>query len=391
MSESTAAHRGLNGNHVTSAQLNGHSYESEPSEDTRILGYDPLLPPQIIQIEHPLTKQGRRVVLAGRKQATAVIKGDDDRLLVVVGPCSIHDVEAAKVYAAKLKQLADKLKDNLCVIMRAYFEKPRTTVGWKGLVNDPNLDGSFHINKGLRIARQLLCDLTDSGIPVGCEVLDTISPQFLADCISWGAIGARTTESQIHREVASGSSFPFGFKNGTDGNVGIAIDAIHAASHPHHFLGVTKQGLAAITNTKGNDTCHIILRGGNGGPNYEKKYIDQAKEAISKADLPPRIMVDCSHGNSSKKHKNQLVVVDDLCRQLEAGDTAIIGLMIESNINEGNQKMPSTGPQDLKYGVSITDACIHWDDTVIALEKLAAAQQTRRAKLLLAQEMRDDK
>ncbi|TPX34027.1 hypothetical protein SmJEL517_g03173 [Synchytrium microbalum] len=369
---------GVSGTVYTSAQLNGHSYEDDqPSEDTNITGYDPLLPPQIIQLEHPLTKQGAKTVALGRKQATAIIKGEDDRLLVIVGPCSIHDVETAKVYAARLKEVADKLKDHLCIVMRAYFEKPRTTVGWKGLINDPQLDGSFHINKGLRIARQLLCDLTDSGIPVGCELLDTISPQFLADCISWGAIGARTTESQLHRELASGVSFPVGFKNGTDGNVDIAIDAIHAASHPHHFLGVTKQGLAAIANTKGNDTCHIILRGGKAGPNYEKKYIDETVHYLTKSNLPARIMVDASHGNSSKKHKNQILVCEDLCRQLQAGDPSIVGVMIESNINEGNQKMPND-PKDLKYGISITDACIHFDDTVIVLEQLAEAQAARR-------------
>lgn len=310
----------------------------------------------------------------------------------------------------RLKDLANKLQDDLLIVMRAYFEKPRTTVGWKGLINDPMIDGryvllhfaltikrtcgsycinlsnpqpftSFQINNGLRVARKLLGELTDSGVPVGFELLDTISPQFLADLVSWGAIGARTTESQLHRELASGVSFPVGFKNGTDGNVRIAIDAIRAALAPHHFLGVTKQGLAAITNTRGNDLCHIILRGGNDGPNYEKKYIDEAKVALTKAGLPNIIMVDCSHGNSSKKHTNQPIVAANLAQQIAAGETAIIGIMIESNINEGSQSVPPEGPQGLKYGVSITDACVNWETTVEMLEGLAAAVRTRREVL----------
>ncbi|TPX69845.1 hypothetical protein SpCBS45565_g02235 [Spizellomyces sp. 'palustris'] len=349
-----------------------------PTDDTRVLGYDPLLPPQILQAEHPMTTQSKQTVQKARREAAKILRGDDDRILVVVGPCSIHDVDAALEYAGRLKALADELKDNLLIVMRAYFEKPRTTVGWKGLINDPSIDGSFRINQGLRVARKLLCDLTALGLPVGSELLDTISPQFIGDLISWGAIGARTTESQLHRELASGVSFPVGFKNGTDGNIGIAMDAILSASNPHHFLGVTKQGLAAITKTKGNDLCHVILRGGNQGPNYEKPSIDQTRATLEKANMPAKIMVDCSHGNSRKNHKNQILVSASLSEQIAAGDHSIFGVMIESNINEGNQKVPSEGPKGLKYGVSITDACVSWEDTVEILKQLANAQQARR-------------
>lgn len=251
--------------------------------------------------------------------------------------------------------MATKLDKELVIIMRAYFEKPRTTVGWKGLINDPDIDGSFKINTGIRKARKLLCDLTHSGVPVGCELLDTILPQFFSDAISWGAIGARTTESQLHREMASGVSFPVGFKNGTDGSVSVAVDAIHAASHPHHFVCSNKQGLAAITHTSGNDLAHVILRGGNDGPNFDSKSVMRTKAALVKAGLPEVIMIDFSHGNSQKKHQNQPLVCEDVAKQIEAGETAIRGVMIESNINEGNQKVPDEGPQGLKYGVSITD------------------------------------
>jgi len=367
----------MNGN----TKANGNNAAEIIMEDLRITGYNALLSPQMVQEEHPISSTSCEVVSLGRKHVARILKGEDDRLIAIVGPCSIHDIVAAKEYGSRLKNLADKLQDDLLIIMRTYFEKPRTTVGWKGLINDPMIDGSFQINKGIRIARNLLCDLTDSGIPVGFELLDTISPQFLADLVTWGAIGARTTESQLHRELASGVSFPVGFKNGTDGNVRIAIDAIHAASTPHHFLGVTKQGLAAITNTSGNDEGHLILRGGNDGPNYEKKYIDEAKAALSKAGLPTIIMVDCSHGNSSKKFKNQPIVAADLARQIAAGETAIVGVMIESNINEGNQSVPPEGPRGLKYGVSITDACVNWATTVEMLDGLAAAVRARREVL----------
>ncbi|KAF9578831.1 3-deoxy-7-phosphoheptulonate synthase [Lunasporangiospora selenospora] len=352
--------------------------EPEFMEDLRVTGYSPLLPPQIIQEELPMSVMSRKVVSLTRQQSAKILRGEDDRLIVVVGPCSIHDPEAALEYAQKLKPVADALSGELLVIMRAYFEKPRTTVGWKGLINDPDIDGTFQINKGLRIARKLLCELTNMGVPVGCELLDTISPQFLADLVSWGAIGARTTESQLHRELASGVSFPLGFKNGTDGNISIAVDAIRAAAKPHHFLGVTKQGLAAITNTKGNELCHLILRGGNGGPNYEKEHIEKTRAGLAKAKLPEVIMVDCSHGNSSKNHKNQPLVSADLANQIRAGDRSIVGLMIESNLVEGRQDMGPEGRSGLVYGKSITDACVDWDDTVAMLEDLADAIRVRR-------------
>jgi len=355
--------------------------------------------------DYPTSDIGAKTVLKGREDAKNILNGDDDRILVVVGPCSIHDVQAAKEYGQRLKKLAEELKGDLAIIMRAYFEKPRTTVGWKGLINDPLIDGSFQINRGLRLGRGLLCDLTDAGIPVGCELLDTISPQFIGDLVSWGAIGARTTESQLHRELASGCSFPVGFKNGTDGNADIAVDAIKAASHPHRFLGVTKHGLAAITKTKGNQLCHIILRGGKDGPNYEKKYVDETKKALQKAGLPQRIMIDCSHGNSSKLHTNQPIVLQNIGEQVAAGETAIFGVMIESNLEEGSQKVPVVPLEDtsnhsngngnirirdrdgipeggvakyLKYGVSITDACVSWDQTIPMLQGLAQAVRKRR-------------
>ncbi|KAI1318968.1 3-deoxy-7-phosphoheptulonate synthase [Mortierella claussenii] len=358
-----------------------HSKEKiapEFMEDLRVTGYSPLLPPQIIQEELPMSDVSRKVVSLARQQAAKILRGEDDRLIVIVGPCSIHDPKAALEYAARLKPVADNLSGEILVIMRAYFEKPRTTVGWKGLINDPDIDGTFQINKGLRIARNLLCQLTDMGVPVGCELLDTISPQFLADLISWGAIGARTTESQLHRELASGVSFPLGFKNGTDGNISIAVDAIRAAAKPHHFLGVTKQGLAAITNTKGNELCHLILRGGNGGPNYEKEHIEKTREGLNKAKLPEVIMVDCSHGNSRKQHRNQVSVSADLANQIRAGDKSIVGLMIESNLVEGRQDVGPEGKDALVYGQSITDACVDWEDTVKMLEDLADAVRVRR-------------
>lgn len=358
--------------------------EFQPVDDTRIAGYDPLIPPQILQQEHPLTTKAQQTVTESRLISRQIILKEDDRILVVVGPCSIHDITAGMEYANLLKPLADELSDSLHIVMRTYFEKPRTTVGWKGLINDPDIDGSFKINKGLRLSRQFLCDVNELGLPVGSELLDTISPQFIGDLISWGAIGARTTESQLHRELASGVSFPVGFKNGTDGNIKIALDAIGAASKPHHFLGVTKQGLAAITNTKGNDQCHVILRGGNKGPNYDKESVNKVREEIEGAKIKPAIMIDCSHGNSSKDYKNQPKVLSSIVEQVSAGDNSIVGVMIESNINEGNQKVPASGPADLKYGVSITDACVNWDTTVTMLKDLAAAQRKRRSILLKA-------
>jgi 3-deoxy-7-phosphoheptulonate synthase len=278
-----------------------------------------------------------------------------------------------------LKQLSEKLSGDLCIIMRAYLEKPRTTVGWKGLINDPDLDESYNINKGLRVSRKLYADLTSTGMPIASEMLDTISPQYLADLISLGAIGARTTESQLHRELASGLSFPIGYKNGTDGNLTVAIDAIGAAAHPHRFLGVTKQGLAAITKTSGNEHGFVILRGGSKGTNYDRANIKAAREALRGKNQREVVMVDCSHGNSNKNHRNQPLVAQELAEQMREGEDAIVGVMIESNINEGNQKMPAEGPSGLKQGVSITDACISWEDTVDTLENLAEAVRARRA------------
>lgn len=347
-------------------------------DDHRIAGYEPLIQPALLKHQIRSAESGRKTVAQSRVEAANVIQGKDPRVLVVVGPCSIHDPEQAKEYAHKLKALIPEL-DGLLIVMRAYFEKPRTTVGWKGLINDPNIDGSFEINKGLRIGRQLLTDLTDMGIPLGSELLDTISPQYLADLLSWGAIGARTTESQLHRELASGISFPIGFKNGTDGSAKVAIDAMGAASHDHTFLGVTDQGLAAIVKTTGNEDVHIILRGGTHGPNYATQYVKEAAAGVEKAGFARSVMIDCSHGNSTKDYRNQPKVLDDVCQQLEAGDTSITGVMIESNINAGRQDVPPEGPSGLKHGVSITDACVDWDTTVTMLKRLNEASKARAA------------
>lgn len=358
----------------------GVDMEPLRADDMRVLGQDPLIPPALLISEIPMSETSLQAVVKGRRDAVNIIMGRSDRLLVIVGPCSIHDPATAHEYAARLKELSDKLSDDLCIIMRAYLEKPRTTVGWKGLINDPDIDNSFNINKGLRTSRQMFADLTNTGMPIASEMLDTISPQFLADFISVGAIGARTTESQLHRELASGLSFPIGFKNGTDGNLGVAIDAIGAAASKHHFMGVTKQGLAAITRTTGNEHGFVILRGGTKGTNFDKENVQAAKETLSKKGQKMAIMIDCSHGNSNKDHRNQPKVAQVVGDQLKEGEKAIIGVMIESNINEGNQKVPAEGPSSLKKGVSITDACIDWDSTVQVLEDLAAAVRGRREK-----------
>lgn len=349
-------------------------------EDWRIRGCNPLTSPDLLQHEIKQTPNSAQTVLAGRNESVAVVQGTDpqNRLLVVIGPCSIHDPAAALEYCDKLLPLKSKYADDLLIVMRSYLEKPRTTVGWKGLINDPDIDNTFNINKGLRISRQLFVDLTERGMPLASEMLDTISPQFLADLLSVGAVGARTTESQIHRELASGLSFPVGFKNGTDGSLGVAVDAIGAVEHPHHFLSVTKPGVVAIVGTVGNEDCFIILRGGTKGTNYDAQSIAEAKEKLAKAGLRQRLMVDCSHGNSLKNHKNQPKVVRSLAEQLASGEQAITGVMIESNLNEGNQKVPKEGKAGLQYGVSITDACIGWQDTEAVLEELAAAVQKRR-------------
>lgn len=353
-----------------------------------VRGYDPLTPPDLLQHEIPLTTKSRETILNGRNDAVKILKGEDDRLLVVIGPCSIHDPAAAIDYANRLFKEAEKHKNELHIVMRAYLEKPRTTVGWKGLINDPEIDGSFQINKGLRISRKLFVDLTEK-LPIAGEMLDTISPQFLSDLFSVGAIGARTTESQLHRELASGLSFPVGFKNGTDGTLGVAIDALRAASHPHHFLLVTKPGIAAIVGTDGNEDCFVILRGGKKGTNYDAESVKETKQALLKANVMAegkpgaRIMIDCSHGNSNKNHRNQPLVAAEVAKQVAGGETAICGLMIESNIEEGRQDVPPPekgGKDALKYGCSITDACIGFDDTISVLQVLADAVKLKRLK-----------
>ncbi|KAK0557157.1 hypothetical protein OC846_000607 [Tilletia horrida] len=352
-------------------------------DDKRIMKIKPLIPPQILVEEYPLTIGAAQTVLGGRKATEDIIKGIDDRLVVIVGPCSVHDVRAALEYAEKLKAYADTASADLHIVMRVYFEKPRTTVGWKGLINDPDLNGSFQINKGLKLARGLLLEINNMGLPAGTEFLDSISPQFTADLISWGAIGARTTESQVHRELASGLSCGIGFKNGTDGSISIAVDAIRSASSPHAFLSVTKQGIAAIVETEGNDSCHVILRGANKGPNYGPEDVASVISKLTAAKLAPKIMIDASHGNSEKKHENQMRVIDSVAEQLggSAGADnarAIMGVMIESNLVAGKQSIPPEGPVGLTYGQSVTDACIDWQTTVAALDKLRAGVQARR-------------
>jgi 3-deoxy-7-phosphoheptulonate synthase len=318
--------------------------------------------------------------LQGRQETLRVLNGTDGlgRLLVVVGPCSIHDPDMALEYCDRLLEAKERYKGELVVVMRAYLEKPRTTVGWKGLVNDPDIDNSFNINKGLKVARQLFVDLTSRGMPIASEMLDTILPQYLADCLSLGAIGARTTESQVHRELSSGLSFPVGFKNGTDGSISVPIDAIKTAQQPHHFPSVTKPGVAAIVGTAGNPDGFLILRGGKSGPNYSASHIAFAKSQLANAGLVQRLMVDCSHGNSQKQAKNQLLVAKDLAEQMVDGEEAIVGVMLESNIRGGSQKVPPEGKAGLEYGVSITDACIDWEDTLKTFEVLADAVMERR-------------
>ena len=349
---------------------------SQRTADLRIESFRPLLPPAILVEELPLGDRGAETVSRGREAVGAILHGRDDRLLVVVGPCSIHDPVAAMDYARRLRRVADQHAQDLFVVMRVYFEKPRTTVGWKGLINDPRLDGTFAINEGLRLARRLLVDLADLGLPAGCEFLDPISPQFIADTVTWGAIGARTTESQVHRELASGLSMPIGFKNGTDGDVQIAIDAVRAGAHPHRFLGVTEQGLGAIVATRGNPDCHVILRGGQSGPNYDSASVQKAAAALRDAGLAPRLMIDLSHGNSGKDHRRQPIVARDIAGQLAQGETAIFGVMMESFLVEGRQDLVT--PSALRYGQSITDACMGWDTTVEVLAELADSVRARR-------------
>jgi len=346
------------------------------TDDVRITGLQEVLPPMKLHEEYPMTEHASETVYHARNEIHNILNGEDDRLVVVVGPCSVHDPDAAREYASKLKPLMTEMADELCIIMRVYFEKPRTTVGWKGLINDPDLDESFQINKGLRLARELLCDLADSGVPVGTEYLDLISPQYVADLVSWGAIGARTTESQGHRELASGLSCPVGFKNSTDGGFKIAIDAVKAASNPHVFMSLTKQGHSAIFSTKGNNDCHMILRGGK-QPNYDADNIQHAAEQLEKYGLKPQMMVDCSHANSLKDFRRQADVCSNVATQVANGENRIMGVMLESHLVEGRQDVIEGQP--LTYGQSITDACISWETTETCLGELAAAVKERRA------------
>ncbi len=348
---------------------------SHNTDDLRIREIKELSPPAHVMREFVCTPEISATVYGARRAIHRILHGGDDRLVVVIGPCSIHDPKAALEYAQRLAGQRRRFSGVLEIVMRMYFEKPRTTVGWKGLINDPGLDGSFNINQGLRTARELLIDVNGIGLPAGTEFLDMITPQYIADLVSWGAIGARTTESQVHRELASGLSCPVGFKNGTDGNVKIAVDAIKAASQSHHFLSVTKGGRSAIVSTVGNDDCHIILRGGK-KPNYDAASVDAACQALAKANLPIGLMIDASHSNSSKDYRNQPAVIDAVAAQVEAGDGRILGVMVESHLVGGRQDLAAG--RALVYGQSITDGCVDWDTSVGILERLGAAVEARR-------------
>src|SRR5664279_4779022 len=354
------------------------SAPARPIDDTRITEITELAPPAHLLREFPASGVAATTTFEARQAIHRVLHGADDRLLVVVGPCSIHDYDAAIDYATRLGALRQELADRLIIVMRVYFEKPRTTVGWKGLINDPRLDDSFRINEGLRLARRILSEINDLGVPAGTEYLDMITPQYIADLIAWGAIGARTTESQVHRQLASGLSCPVGFKNGTNGDVRIAVDAIKAASAPHHFLSVTKGGHSAIVHTAGNEDCHIILRGGK-TTNYDAASVEAVCRELAHAGLAARVMIDCSHANSQKLHDKQVEVARDVAGQVAGGDARIFGVMIESHINPGRQDL--VPGQALQYGVSITDACIGWDATEVVLRDLAEAVRARRVVL----------
>ncbi|CCE21861.1 3-deoxy-7-phosphoheptulonate synthase AroG [Methylotuvimicrobium alcaliphilum] len=346
------------------------------TDDLRISETKEVIAPVAVHEELPMNELAATTVLQTRAEIHDILTGDDDRLLVVIGPCSIHNPEAAIEYGKRLKTIKDELNKDLLIVMRVYFEKPRTTVGWKGLINDPDLDSSFDINKGLRIARRLLLDLNTLGMPAATEYLDLITPQYVSDLISWGAIGARTTESQVHRELASGLSCAVGFKNATDGSIKIAIDAIGAAMSPHHFLSLTKEGRSAIFSTRGNEDAHIILRGGNGQPNYDAVNVEKVAEGLENSGLRPRIMIDFSHANSLKQYQRQLIVGEDVGGQIAGGDKRIIGVMIESHLKAGRQDVIPGKP--LTFGQSITDACLGWEDSAQLLKDLAAAVVARR-------------
>jgi 3-deoxy-7-phosphoheptulonate synthase len=346
------------------------------TEDLRIQWTKVVLPPVFLEEERPISEAASSTIFDTRNEISAILDGRDSRLLTLVGPCSIHDPKAAREYASLLRSAIEEFSADLRIVMRVYFEKPRTTIGWKGLINDPHLDGTYKINDGLRLARHLLLDLAEMGVPTGTEFLDMISPQYIAGLVSWGAIGARTTESQVHRQLVSGVSCPVGFKNGTSGNVQIAIDAILSAAHSHSFLGLTKTGQSAILVTTGNPDCHIILRGGRGTVNYTAESVAETAAQMEKAGLAPRIMIDFSHANSGKDYRRQSAVCHDVAAQIAAGDKRILGVMIESNLVAGAQQLIPGQP--LVYGQSITDACINWKETHALLKELAAAIRTRR-------------
>ena len=348
------------------------------TDDTRISGQEEVIAPADLIQEISLAEDASQVVFEARHQIRDIIRRRDPRLLVIIGPCSIHDPEAALVYAERLHGQVQRFEDDLLLVMRVYFEKPRTTIGWKGLLNDPHLNGTCDINHGLRVGRSLLRDITDLGLPAGTEYLDPISPQYLGDVVAWGAIGARTTESQVHRQLASGLSCPIGFKNSTQGDTQIAVDAVLSAQHPHVFLSVTKQGHSAIFSTEGNDDCHVILRGGGGRTNFASKDIEACAKQLDAARLAPSVMVDMSHANSTKDFKRQISVCESLCDHLKKDGGHLMGVMIESNLSEGRQALAN--PEDLAFGVSITDACLGWEDSVQCLEKLARAVKISRQK-----------
>jgi 3-deoxy-7-phosphoheptulonate synthase len=354
-------------------------------DNLRISKITAMVYPELILEEIPASQKAQETVRRAREGVSSIVHGEDDRLLVIIGPCSIHDPSAAKEYATRLRAELERHKKDLCIVMRVYFEKPRTTVGWKGLINDPDLDSTYDVNKGLRMGRRILTEINGMGVPCAGEMLDTITPQYIADLISWGAIGARTTECQLHRELASGLSMPVGFKNGTSGDCDIAFDAVVASQHPHTFQALTKHGTVAIAHSKGNEDAHVILRGGNDGPNYSKEHIAKFVKEHEKKKLTTGLVIDASHGNSLKDFKRQPIVCKEICEQIAAGQTKIAGIMVESNLMEGNQKIPAKAPEGkdmlaaLRYGVSVTDGCVSWTTTVEMLNVMAEAVRKRRA------------
>jgi 3-deoxy-7-phosphoheptulonate synthase len=349
-----------------------------PVSDQRIAAIEPLQPPEELLGELPLSERGLQVVLEGRRAVTRVLDGEDDRLIVVVGPCSVHDPAAALDYARRLAAAAEQHREQLCVVMRVYFEKPRTTIGWKGLINDPGLDGGFHVGRGLHLARRLLLDILDLGLPVGCEFLDPITAQYITDTVTWGSIGARTAESQVHRQLCSGLSMPVGIKNATSGDVQAAVDAVGAAAHSHTFPGIGADGRAAIFATTGNRDCHVILRGGSIGPNYDPQSVAGALERLERAGLPPRVIIDASHANSGKDHRRQPAVIKDVADRLADGERGVVGVMLESFLVAGRQTLVLGETDGLVYGQSVTDACLDWETTASMLARLAAAVGARR-------------